>query len=235
MAFLRSIASQAIGLNSGFSLVRDFFGYRFYDSNQRFYDPLSLRKQMTLVQDRSIHISIILVGLDEDFEGASVVTRDQINFIQMGIQYMRDIYAKAPLGVRKLYWLRIGVEEAGSFLNLESDSEAQDLTDGWSGDNDGIDCFFVQNIIDDFADGWSNMDGPCDKNETCGLSGAVMGIENGLRVLIAHEVGHYLGLGSGTSIDNFMGLNDSFSPSASELTPSQAVIMRSGCNVKEAL
>ena len=242
MAFLKSIASQAIGLNGGFSMVRDFFGYAFYDSTQTFINPLSLRSQMQLVQDRSIHLSIILVGKDESFGGNSVVTRAQVINIQTAIQRTRELYGQAPLGIRKLYWSRIGVDDAGSYINITDGSEAEDLTDDWNGDNDGIDVFFVQSIGN--AAGWSNSDGPCDKDSICGRTGAVIEMRTDLDffgVLVAHEVGHYLGLPGGVGAGNLMGSDvnnngiDEIDASSTAINSSQASTMRSGCYVQNAL
>ena len=48
MASLKSIAAQAISLSGGFSMVKDFFGYRYYNSTQTFVDQLSLKNQIKL-------------------------------------------------------------------------------------------------------------------------------------------------------------------------------------------
>jgi hypothetical protein len=242
MASLKQIASQALGLNGGFSLVRNFFGYQYYDSTQTFVAPLSLKNQMIRAKGKSIHLSIILVGLDASFGGMSVVTRAQCIAIQTAIQRMRDIYAQAPLGIRKLYWQRIGVNDAGGYINIADGSEATDLTDDWSGANDGIDVFFVQTIGD--AAGWSNRDGPCDKDEACERTGADIEMRTDLDlfgVLVAHEVGHYLGLAGGVGSGNLMGSDvnnngiDEIDSSSTAITASQASTMRSGCYVKAAL
>lgn len=224
-------------------MVRDFFGYRFYDSAQTFVNPLSLKQQLQLVKGKSIHLSVILVGLDNfSFGGSSVVTRQQAQNIQAAIQRQREIYAQAPLGIRKLYWSRISVSDAGSYVNITDGSEAEDLTDDWNGGNDGIDTFFVQSIGN--AAGWSNSDGPCDKDSICGRTGAVIEMRTDLDffgVLVAHEVGHYLGLPGGVGSGNLMGSDnnndgiDEISSSSTNINSSQASTMRSGCYVKSAL
>lgn len=242
MANLTSVAAAALSLNGGFSIVRDFFGYRYYDSTQTFINPLSLKRQMQLVKGKSIHLSVILVGLNANFGGSSVVTRAQVINIQTAIQRTRELYGQAPLGIRKLYWSRISVADAGSYINIADGSEAEDLTDDWNGANDGIDVFFVQTIGD--AGGWSNSDGPCNKDSICGRTGAVIEMRTDLEffgVLVAHEIGHYLGLPGGVGAGNLMGSDnnndgiDEISTSSTNINSSQASIMRSGCYVKNAL
>ena len=54
------------------------------------------------------------------------------------------------------------------------------------------------------------MTGPCDKDSSDDLTGAVLEVSGSRRftgVLLAHEVGHYLGLGTGTSPTNLMGVD----------------------------
>jgi len=242
MANLKSVAAAAISLNGGFSMVRDFFGYQYYDSTQTFINPLSLKRQIQLVKGKSIHLSIILVGLNASFGGSSVVTRAQAVNIQTAIQRTRELYGQAPLGIRKLYWSRISVADAGSYINITDGSEAEDLTDDWNGPNDGIDVFFVQTIGN--AAGWSNSDGPCNKDSICGRTGAVIEMRTDLDffgVLVAHEVGHYLGLPGGVGSGNMMGSDnnndgiDEISSSSTSINSSQASTMRSGCYVKNAL
>lgn len=242
MASLKSIASAANGLNGGFSMVRDFFGYQYYDSLQTFINPLSLKSQLKLAKGKSINLSVILVGKNSNFGGSSVVTRTQARNIQLAIQRTRELYGQAPLGIRKLYWSRISVANAGGYINISDNSEAEDLTDDWNGNNDGIDTFFVQSIGD--AAGWSNSKGPCNKNSICGLTGAVIEMRTDLDffgILVAHEVGHYLGLKGGVGTGNMMGSDnnndgvDEIGTNSTAINSSQASTMRSGCYVKNAL
>lgn len=243
MASLKALAAQAIGLNGGFSTVRDFFGYAYYDTTQTFVNPISLRAQMVLVQERSIHLSVIFVGMEPGFGSGTVVTRQEARDMQAAIQRTRELYAQAPLGIRKIYWSRIGVDEAGSYINITDGSEAEDLTDDWNGNNDGIDVFYVQSIGD--AGGWSNSDGPCDKDSICGRTGVVIENFTNLNfygILLAHEVAHYLGLPGGVGPGNLMGADinppdgiDELNENSTDLTNAQAATMRSGCYVKSAL
>jgi hypothetical protein len=241
MASLKDLAAQAIGITGSFSMINDFFGYQYYNDQQTFVNPISLKKQMKLIKGKSVHLSVILVGKNSSFSD-SVVTIEQVRDLQAGIQHMRDIYDKAPLGIRKIYWSRISVSDAGSYINITDSSEAEDLTDDWNGSNDGIDTFMVQSIGN--AAGWSNSKGPCNKDSVCGLTGAVIEFRTNQEffgVLLAHEIGHYLGLKGGNSTSNLMGNNngstgiDTIATGSTDINSSQASTMRSGCYVKNSL
>ena len=96
----------------------------------------------------------------------------------------------------------------------------------------------MQSIGD--ADGWSNVEGPCDKNSSDDLTGAVLEVSGSRRItgiLLAHEVGHYLGLSTGPSATNVMGVDangdgiDEIGASSTQLTDAQGTTMRSHCSV----
>ena len=60
------------------------------------------------------------------------------------------------------------------------------------------------------AGGWSNVEGPCDKDSSDDLTGAVLEVSGARRVtgiLLAHEFAHYLGLEHATTITNVMGVD----------------------------
>ena len=128
--------------------------------------------------------------------------------VQYAIQVARDIYRQAGLGIRRIYWRRIGVAEAGNYTIITDRPEAEDLTDDFSGPNDGIDVFWVQQILN--AGGWCNTDGPCDKDAKDEMTGVVIELSNGSRftgILLGHEVGHYMKLSHANSITNLMGVD----------------------------
>ena len=117
--------------------------------------------------------------------------------------------------------------------------QATDLAEAYSGPNDGIDLFMVQAIID--AGGWSNSNGPCDKDDK-GRTGAVVEVNTGsddfLGTLVAHEVGLYLGLVHTNAATNLMGVDSNndgigeISLNSRDITSGQRTTMRSSCWVR---
>lgn len=230
-------ATSCLGLTPPYSIVKDVFGYQYHDAQQTYEADLSVLTQIRLGKQRSVNISPILVGHEDDFSGA--VTMAQVRNIQGAIQIMRNIFGTQNLGIRKIYWRRIGMAQAGGYVNLTNRSEAEDLTDDWNASNDGMDVFFVQSIGD--AGGWSNVDGPCDKDSKDGLTGAVISLTNAipfLGVLTAHEVAHYLKLAHTNSATNLMGQdanNDGIAELSNAnrmLTNAQGDSMKSHCLIK---
>jgi hypothetical protein len=236
---LKATAAGCLGLTPPFSVNTDVYGYLFRDANGTIFGgtPMvrSLRQQLELMKGKAINLCIFLVGHENDFSG--VVTIGQVVSLQQAIQVIRDIYGQAPLGVRKLFWRRIGVAEAGNYTIITDKPEAIDLTDDFSGPNDGIDVFFVQSILN--AGGWSTTPGPCDKDAKDEMTGAVVELSSGiLGILTAHEVGHYLGLSHANTITNLMGVDSNndgigeLNSTSTNLTSSQASTMRGHCSVR---
>ena len=50
------------------------------------------------------------------------------------------------------------MDDVGNYVIITDRPEAVDLTDDFSGPNDGIDVFYVQSILN--AGGWSTTPGP---------------------------------------------------------------------------
>ncbi len=234
---LKDVAANCLGVTAPFSVNSDIYGYIFRNNGTLFGGGTprtrSLLEQIGLLRDRSINLSIFLVGHENDFSG--VVTIGQVVGVQNAIQGMRDIYAQAPLGIRTLFWRRISMAEVGGYAVISGQPEAEDLTDDFSGPNDGIDVFFVQNFIG--AAGWSAVNGPCGKEDKDDMTGAVLQITGG-DILIAHEVGHYLGLKHGNDITNIMGTDvdnngvGETGPNSRGITAGQGAVMRLHCTVR---
>jgi hypothetical protein len=215
---VRNIAKTALGITGAFSVNTHLYGYIYRDTNGSLFGTLSgdtlpgerkpttrsLKRHLTTISDKSVNLDIILVGHEDNFSGA--VSRDDVTKIQYAIQVARDLYAQAPLGIRRLTWTRIPQADAGGYVNITDSSEAEDLTDDWSGPDGGVDIFFVQSIGD--ASGWSNVEGPCDKDSKDGRTGAVIQVSGARRftgIVLGHELGHYLGLEHTNSTANMMG------------------------------
>jgi hypothetical protein len=187
------------------------------------------------MKGRAINICIFLVGHENDFSG--VVTLAQVISVQAAMQTVRDLYAQVNLGVRRLFWRRISMADVGNYAIITDRPEAVDLTDDFSGPNDGIDVFYVQSILN--SGGWSTIPGPCDKDEKDEMTGAVIELSSGiLGILTAHEVGHYLGLVHATTITNVMGVDSNgdgigeLDSTSTNLTSSQGTTMRGHCSVR---
>jgi hypothetical protein len=263
MVNIRTVASSCLGVTGNISINRDLYGYRSRDANGRLFGALdandtlpatntptgrSLKAHLRQISGHSINVTIFMVGLDPVDPSKSTIDIDDYTRVQYSIQVCRDIYAQAGIGVRKLYWRYISPDDAGGYVDIDTGAEATDLTDDFSGpEGDSIDLFFVRNITG--AAGWSNEQGPCDKDAKDERTGSVceltrpatfMGPNRFTGVLVAHEMGHYLGLGSGPGITNVMGSDvdgdgiDTIGNNSTNITASQASTMRSHCSVQAA-
>jgi hypothetical protein len=245
MVSVRQVAQECLGVTGTIVVDRDVYGYVFRDRRGRRFgarqssDTLpgtgqptarSLRQHLEQIQGRSINLSMFLVGHENDFSGS--VTQNSVAKIQYAIQIARDIYAQAQLGIRRIYWRRIGVTAAGDYVEISNKAEAVDLTDDFSGPNDGIDVFWVRRILDRGVFGYSNREGPCDKDARDGQTGVVITLGQGHRltgIILAHELGHYLGLPGDDSLTNLMGVKDGaddINENSTDITSSQASKMR---------
>lgn len=167
---------------------------------------------------------MICVGF-EDFTAADVANMNN------AIQVTRTIYATVRLNVRNVSFWQISVAEAGSHTVIDSQSEAEDLTSDWTVGNDSLDVFVVRAM--NGADGWSAVDGSCDKSSK-GMTGSVVslnGSASNIANTLAHEVGHYLGLEHVPDSGNFIGGGGS-SNSFTGIFGWQGTIMRRHCFVR---
>lgn len=238
---LKTTAAACRGLAPPFSVLGDLYGYIHADADgERFggqRTTMSLRRQLQLVRGRALAASIFLVGHEHDFTG--VVTPAQVQKVQYAIQVTREIYAGADLGIHRIHWRRIGVTAAGAYTIITDKTEAADLTEDFTSPDDGIDVFFVQQVLN--AGGWSRVRGSCRKDRRDQMTGAVLELSGSARftgILLAHEVGHYLGLRHADTITNLMGVDSNgdgigeLSTASKEVTAAQASTMRRHCAVR---
>ena len=137
--------------------------------------------------DRHVDLNVILVGSD----GFTEAHRRQV---ARSIEIMRSIFAKVGFGIRVVGRFDILLAAANGHETIENGGEAGDLTAEFTFPNEAVDVFVVRAMTG--ADGWSAVNGPCDKNAK-GWTGSVVSL-NGDSAnsgnTFAHEVGHYLGL-----------------------------------------
>lgn len=245
---VKSIAAFCLDRTPPLSIRRDVFGYIWGTMNR----TLSLRNHLELITGTSVNFSIFLVGHEPGFPVTAWFTQNEARQIQHAVDVTRELYAQVGLGVRKLYWRYIPTMEAAGYWAVD-EAQATDLTEAFSGPNDGIDVFYVNLVTD--AGGWSNSGGgeggPCDKGVQGERTGAVIEIKRlggppnvldteedvnqWAGILLAHEVGHYLGLPGGNSITNVMGVAngvDQISLQSVNLTQSQGDTMKSHCFIQ---
>jgi hypothetical protein len=248
---LRDIAQRCLGLTPPFSVNSDVYGYIFRETNGSMFGTLqasdilpgtntaterSLQRHLETISGRATDVVPIFVGHENDFSGT--FSRDDATKVQYAIQVMRDLYAQQDFGVRRINWQFIPEGDVGGYADITNRSEAEDLTDDWSGPPGGIDVFFVQSIGD--AGGWSNVEGPCDKDSGDDLTGVVIEVSGSRRItgiLLGHEVGHYVGLEHADTITNIMGVDSNgdgigeIDNTSTNITDAQGTTMRRHCSV----
>lgn len=219
MASLRQRAA-CIGIaTSPLSVRRDFMGQL---TNSV---PVSLKQQLDRLGSKFVHVNAIQVGSDQfTFNDAVEIDR--------AIAKTRDLYAAAgrSMGVGRIQHFVISTAAAGGRDVINSDGEAESLTDEWTVPNDALDLFLVRQYVGSTA-GLSRVDGPCDKNAK-GMDGSVVEMNAGGGVsdfATAHELGHYLGLSHRT---NSTALMNPTIPNGGVITTSEADDMRDHCRMK---
>jgi hypothetical protein len=154
----------------------------------------------------------------------------QWNVFRQGIDAAAQIYRQVGVRLVRRGEFIIPAAQAGTFAQIDSDAEAEDLTRDWSYIGWSIDLFGVLAYVGSVA-GLSPVSGPCDKQQTKGMSGSVIELTTPLGVIIAHEVGHYLGLRHDDSSPNNL-MNPVGAPSNTMLTADQAKQMKTHCFIQ---
>jgi Metallo-peptidase family M12B Reprolysin-like len=169
-----------------------------------------------------ISINIIRVG-SELFTAADITT------INNAIEVLRTTYATVGLTLRRVERFVIPLARAAGRDVINSNGEAETLTDEWTVPNHAVDVFFVKSYIGSVA-GLSPVGGPCDKNAK-GMDGSVVELVGSTTgQVLAHEVGHYLGLSHVTG--NSANLMFPSVPNGGTLTAAQGNTMKSHCFVE---
>jgi hypothetical protein len=143
------------------------------------------------IQSKHIHLNVIRVGFD-------LLSDEDLGLEKLDYAIFRihEIYRPVNLGIGRVEHYFIDSDEADGADNLGSEDEADELSDDWSVDNNGIDAFVVRNISDDDFVGISPVGGDCDKpSKDDGLvAGEIGRTHDEVARTFAHEIGHFLDL-----------------------------------------
>jgi hypothetical protein len=173
-----------------------------------------------------IDINVILVGSD-------AFTAADLQQVNDSLDIVRTIYGNVGLGIGTVRRYQISVAAAGSLVTVTSNADAQAITNQWAVNNNALDLFVVRRMTGG-ADGWSAVNGTCDKQTKKQMTGSVVSL-NGSTAnsgnTFAHELGHYLGLNHIPDAGNFIGNNGS-SNSNTAITAAQGTTMKSHCSVQ---
>lgn len=158
---------------------------------------ISLLDHLRRVDQRRIELNVWRIGSD-------LFSNQDNERIDFAIFRMRQIYEQSDLTVGRIRHYARTESQSKNLDTPTSESDLQDITETWSGHQNGIDVFFPANMnvsitLPDGSSGVllgiSPIEGPCDTTDS-GLQGAVCGIWSFDRTArtFSHELGHYLGL-----------------------------------------
>lgn len=134
----------------------------------------------------SISVNVIRVG-------SELFNSPDLTEILKAVNFTRSAYASVGVTLARVQHYVISVAQAKGRDIIDNDGEAVSLTDEWTVPNNAVDIFVVKTYVGGVA-GLSPVSGPCNKDAK-GMDGAVVELIHGLTGhIMAHEVGHYLGL-----------------------------------------
>jgi hypothetical protein len=238
MASVRdTLSCLGISTTGSVSLLRKLFGFRqgrVPDDETGAASSVSLLQLLSDMEGKHVNLNVI-------FTGINLMDDTDFNRTDWSILRTREIYRARDLTVGRVEFYQITTADSDGLHNIGSASEATELTNNWSVDNNGQDVFMVVSTPDGDGGfvGISNINGPCDKDLDKERTGSIVGLDRSsgddVARTFAHEIGHYLGLShKNDSPDNLM-CQTKFANSTRNsvlLTSAQGTDMRDHCSVR---
>jgi hypothetical protein len=191
--------------------------------------PLSLLARAGELAGKVVDVNLIRSGDESMIDDAGDVV-----LLLGALGLAAEIFAQVDLALRVASHFVI---PGGDWEFIDTDSEAQALTEEWSFPGDAVDVFLVGEIAG-LEVGVSPIGGTCEKGRTGRFTGVVIGLEEDVETTgqaIAHEVAHYLGLNlpfggqHSADPDNLMFPKV---PNGAQLTAAQGQVMKQHCFVR---
>lgn len=215
--------AECADIEGNVSVVRDLMGLRAgIPSGQE----ISLASHGELLGASSFDVDIIRVGIED--------LNDVDERIDGALMRARELFATVDIGIRRVWHSQIAREQADGLETIFSKNDGKKLRRGWRGPHDhALDVFVVRQYQLDTADlgGICKINTDCDKDKRR-ADGCIIGFSGPSNLngeLLAHEMGHGLGLEHVTNTDNVMHAS---SPDREGFVDSQANTMREHCFVR---
>lgn len=170
--------------------------------------------------------------------GADAFTSEQNSMVDEMVDRAEKIFSRYGLPIAAVGRYRISQEAAGSLALPRSESDLASIGRRWSIEGQAIDVFVVAAMAIDTVAGKSAISGSCSKSsKPRGVRTPVVSLretpeESG--VVLAHELGHFLGLFHCPLLCS--GMTNVMEPVATanhrEFTPGQVEVMTEHCIVK---
>lgn len=245
----QAMSAMGLGGTGNLSVMRDVLGFwrgtAPTDPSTSTPVVVNLGEAFEALERPHVHLNVIEVGFDASGVGSMDVADDKVDY---GIHRTRQIYATQGLGLGRVTYWWIGVANASGYDDIGSESEADDLSDDWSVDNDAVDMFLVANISDTDFVGISPVPGDCSKGgKSDGLVGGEISRDaEGVSRTMAHELAHFLDLShnhgdtcptANAARENLMAQTRCCVSTRSSvlLTSSQGSTMRGRCQVRAGI
>jgi hypothetical protein len=191
------VACAGIDSSARVSVLFDYFGFARgtvpEDPDTSVTAQVSVLGRAARIDSHHFHLNVIRVGFDTL---SATDLADGLLKLDYAVYRAHRIFAAQGLGVGRVQHYEISSTDSNGRDDLGSETEADDLSDEWSVDNDGIDAFVVRTISDPDYVGISPVEGDCDKGSSDDglVAGEIgRGIEGFARTF-SHEIGHFLGL-----------------------------------------
>ena len=238
---VRSLGAAFRGPSASVSVARDILGFW----NARVppsYPPqqhvrVSLRGFIDALHGmRCFDINIIVLGVDRFADADDAV-------VDFALLRTRDIYGRAGICVRRIGWFGVPISEAAGLDQVTEIDQCEEITHRWSAPGRAIDVFvpFRMRLAPSEGDVLGQSPAPaggCDKSSKK-MNGVVVCLYSAeiMPVVLAHELGHYLGLShvSDTDWRNVMCPTVQALPEMAMFYPLQASWMMRHCMMNDPL